>query len=92
MHCTDFSCSSFCTLRAVILYRTKNRNRTIGSHVVDKILNGSAVITCMLSSSQRGRRFLNRPHLAYMNINHRTRKNKCMPDILESKSTQKYQV
>ena len=34
---------------AALLYRTQNRNRTIGSHTVDQILNGSAVITCLLS-------------------------------------------
>ena len=64
------------------MYGTQNRNRTIGSHTVDQILNGSAVIICLLSRSRSDRGFLNRTHLTYVKAN----------NIFNSKSTQKYQV
>ena len=60
------------------MYWTQNRNRTIGSHTVNQILNGSAVITCLLSRSGSDRGFLNRTHLTYVKANNQARNNKCM--------------
>jgi hypothetical protein len=51
---------------------------TIGSHTVDQILNGSAVITCLLSRSRNDRGFLKETHLTYVKANNQARNNKCM--------------
>ena len=51
------------------LYRTQNRERTIGSHSVDQILSGSA---------RSDRRFVNRTQLTYVKANNQTRNTKCM--------------
>ena len=60
------------------MYRTQNRNRTIGSHTVVQILNGSAVITCLLSRLRSFHEFRNSTHLTYVNAKNQTRNNKCM--------------
>ena len=73
------ACVRMClTANGVCMYRTQNRNRPIGSYTVDQILNGSAVITCLLSRSRSDRGFLNRIHLTYLKANNQARNNKCM--------------